>query len=166
MKTTDSKKISQISSTIRKFLSLAAAAAFVTVPLLGAVTASEAAPKRHKSSKTTKKRDHRYKSRNNRSNRNPRYNSRDNRNNSRNNRNQRYNSRDNRYNRAQVFHGAVTKIKGNRTFDIRVNGKIYNVTTSGSMPRNLRRNDQVRVEGVRYGSNDINNARVTIVRRR
>lgn len=157
MKPIYNRNISQFSSRIRKFLSFTAVSAFVAVPLFGAVASSEAAPPHHQTPS--------YKAKNKKNNRNRRNNR--NVHNQRNNRNNRRNDQwNNRYNRSQEFYGPVTKIKGNRDFDIRANGRIYNVTTSGRLPNNLRRNDQVRVQGIRSGTNDIVNARVTVVRRR
>lgn len=164
MQTTHHKKTSQISTKMRKFLSLTAAAAFIATPLFGAVTQSEAAPPHR--GQTAHRPNH--KPRPNPKPRprprprpkplpKPRPQPR---------RDNRHNPRNNRYNRFQEFYGSVTKVKGRRDFDIRANGRIYNVTTSGVIPGNLRRNDQVRVQGVRFGNNDIIDARIVVLHRR
>jgi hypothetical protein len=64
------------------------------------------------------------------------------------------------------FTGTVTNVESSSKFDMRFDGKTYNVYVSGQLPRRLNRNDRVSVYGYRYGNNDIRNARVTIVRNR
>lgn len=81
--------------------------------------------------------------------------------------NDRYNDRySNRNNDYRSYAGVITKINSKRQFDIRVDGKTYNVTLSGNAPRGLDRNDYVRVYGKRSGNNDIKNASVSVLRHR
>jgi len=60
----------------------------------------------------------------------------------------------------ESFTGIITKIHSDRRFDIRINGKIFNVTTAGQLPRYLKRGDKVRITGRKSGGNDITNAKV------
>ena len=63
------------------------------------------------------------------------------------------------------YSGTVSAVRNDREFDVRIDGKTYNVyAVSGT--RNLNKNDEVRVYGTRFGDNDIRNARVTITRNR
>ena len=59
--------------------------------------------------------------------------------------------------------GIVTDVRGNG-FDVRANGRIYNVYLSSALPRGLSRGDEVRVYGRPYGVNDIRNASARITR--
>lgn len=68
--------------------------------------------------------------------------------------------------RYRTFSGVVTKVKSNTEFDMRINGKTYNVYLSKRSSQRLRRNDRVNVYGYRYGNNDIRNASVRVTRRR
>lgn len=68
--------------------------------------------------------------------------------------------------RYQTFVGVVTKVKSNSEFDMRFEGKTYNVYLSGSVPRRLSNNDRVSVYGSRVGNNDIRNASVRVLGRR
>ncbi len=61
--------------------------------------------------------------------------------------------------------GVVTTVRSSREFDVRIDGKIYNVTAS-SGTRGLSRGDEVRIYGQSYGANDIRNATVRITRNR
>jgi len=72
----------------------------------------------------------------------------------------------NRHEQYQTFVGVVTKVESPSKFDLRLNGKTYNVYVSGRISRRLNRNDRVSVYGYRYGNNDIRNAKVTILRNR
>jgi hypothetical protein len=67
---------------------------------------------------------------------------------------------------AQSFTGVVTNVRSDQSFDVRIGGGTYNVYLNNVLPRQLNVGDQVRVYGVRYGSNDIRNASVTIIRNR
>ncbi|MEO6907241.1 MAG: hypothetical protein ABI210_05060 [Abditibacteriaceae bacterium] len=68
--------------------------------------------------------------------------------------------------RYQTFVGVVTKVKSDSEFDMRFEGKTYNVYLNGQVPHRLNRNDRVNVYGYRYGNNDIRNASVRILRNR
>ena len=74
----------------------------------------------------------------------------------------RYN-RDQRNNRNNAtFSGTVTNVRSGNSFDLRANGRTYNVYTASSLPRGLSRGDEVRVDGRPYGDNDIRNASVRV----
>ena len=74
----------------------------------------------------------------------------------------RYN-RDQRNNRNNAtYAGTVTNVRSGNSFDLRANGRTYNVYTASSLPRGLNRGDEVRVYGRPYGDNDIRNASVRI----
>ena len=60
-----------------------------------------------------------------------------------------------------TFIGRVTEIRSSQRFDVLVNGKTYNVTTTSRLPRDLNKGDNVRIYGRRTGDNDIVEARVT-----
>ena len=77
------------------------------------------------------------------------------------NRDDRNNSGDNYRNDAR-YTGVVTAVRSGNSFDVRVNGKTYNVYTSGNVPRGLSVGDTVRVAGRPYGDNDIRQATVNI----
>lgn len=66
----------------------------------------------------------------------------------------------------RTFTGIVVKVRHGSKFELRYNGKTYDVYVSGRLPRRLDKHDVVRVHGYRYGNNDIRNASVTIVRNR
>ena len=71
--------------------------------------------------------------------------------------------RDSRNNRNNAtFSGTVTNVRSGNSFDLRANGRTYNVYLSSSLPRGLNRGDEVRVYGRPYGDNDIRNASVRI----
>ena len=71
-----------------------------------------------------------------------------------------------RNNRDRVtYNGTVTNVRSSREFDLRANGRTYNVYASIST-RGLSRGDEVRVSGRPYGDNDIRNASVRITRNR
>ncbi len=73
------------------------------------------------------------------------------------------NDRDQRNNRNNTtFSGTVTNVRSGNSFDLRANGRNYNVYTSSRLPRGLSRNDEVRVYGRPYGDNDIRNATVRV----
>lgn len=61
------------------------------------------------------------------------------------------------------FTGVVAAVHGDQEFDIRINGDIYNVYTTGYVPYRLDDGDLVRVYGQRYGNNDIRNSNVKIL---
>jgi hypothetical protein len=66
----------------------------------------------------------------------------------------------------QTFTGTVVKERADNLFNMKSNGKTYNVYTVGRNPRRLDAGDRVRVTGKRVGDNDIRNARVEILRNR
>lgn len=68
--------------------------------------------------------------------------------------------------RAQTFDGTVTRLNSDRQFDIKSNGKTYNVYLDSDAPRGLSVEDEVRVYGFRFGDNDIRNASVQITQGR
>jgi hypothetical protein len=67
---------------------------------------------------------------------------------------------------SRSFTGVVTRYRGDNLFDMRIGGTTYNVYTINRLPRRLDDGDVVRVTGRRVGSNDIRDARVTVVRNR
>ena len=72
--------------------------------------------------------------------------------------------RDNRDDRgAADLTGTVTNVRTGSSFDLRANGRTYNVYTAQSLPRGLSRGDQVRVSGRLYGENDIRRSSVSIL---
>ena len=68
-------------------------------------------------------------------------------------------------NRYRTFSGIVTSVRNSREFDVRIGGTTYNVYANNA-PRNLDRDDAVRIYGQRTGDNDIRNANVTVTRNR
>jgi hypothetical protein len=66
----------------------------------------------------------------------------------------------------RTFSGTVTKIDSRSKFEVRIGNDTYDVYPSGLTPRQLSRNDVVRIYGRRYGNNDIRNANVVIVQNR
>ncbi len=73
--------------------------------------------------------------------------------------------RDERNNRDSAsFGGTVTNVRSGNSFDLRANGRTYNIYTSSSIPRGLSKGDEVSVYGRPYGDNDIRNATVRITR--
>lgn len=64
-----------------------------------------------------------------------------------------------------TYFGEVTDVKNSREFDVRVDGRTYNVYADNSIKR-LSRGDTVRIYGKRTGSNDIRGAKVNITRNR
>jgi membrane protein implicated in regulation of membrane protease activity len=84
---------------------------------------------------------------------------------SQNNRNDDNNRRDSNNNRFETFTGTVSAVESTTKFDVRIDGKIYNVYQSGKLAR-VDQNDEVRIYGQRYGNNDIRNANVVVVRNR
>ena len=71
--------------------------------------------------------------------------------------------RDRNNNRSNAtFVGTVSDLRNRNSFDLRANGRTYNVYVS-SLPRGLREGDEVRVYGRPYGDNDIRNANVVIL---
>ena len=65
----------------------------------------------------------------------------------------------------RTYNGVVTNVKNSREFDVRIDGRIYNVYSTSSV-RDLNKSDEVRVYGRRYGDNDLRNASVRITRNR
>lgn len=61
--------------------------------------------------------------------------------------------------------GTVASVRTNRDFDVWVDGFVYNIYTQNPV-RELRTGDKVRVNGQRFGSNDIRDASARIVRSR
>jgi hypothetical protein len=145
--------------TIRKLIGVIAVGAFAFVPAMGIISA-QADPPRH--APAYGRRDKNSKGRYDR-NRNSRNRRNDRNRNNRNNHNQNNRNRNNDY---RSYAGVVTKVHSKKKFDIRADGRTYNVTLSNNAPRNLSRNDYVRVYGKRSGNNDIKNASVSILRRR
>ncbi len=74
----------------------------------------------------------------------------------------RYNNNQNNYRNNASYSGTVTNVRSGNSFDLRANGRTYNVYTSSSLPRGLSRGDEVSVYGRPYGDNDIRNASVRI----
>jgi|GEM_PF-2311354 len=68
-------------------------------------------------------------------------------------------------NKYQTITGTVENVNGN-TFDLKANNKTYRVRLSGGAPKGLSKKDVVRVYGQVFGSNDIRNANVAMVRNR
>ena len=68
------------------------------------------------------------------------------------------------HNLRPIFTGVVTKRRSNNRFDVRINGKTYNVHTNRRLPSGLSTDDLVRIHGYRFGNNDIRDAWVTIIR--
>lgn len=66
----------------------------------------------------------------------------------------------------RTFTGVVSSNGSGSRFNIRVDGRVYNVTLSGRRPRGLDKDDLVRVYGRRQGDNNIHNASVRILRNR
>ena len=66
----------------------------------------------------------------------------------------------------RTFTGTVVKVESNSKFELRANGRTYDVYISGRLSRRLDRRDVVRVYGYRHGNNDIRNANVSILRNR
>jgi len=67
----------------------------------------------------------------------------------------------------RTFEGIVTNIHyGDNEFDIRIDGRTYNVYPVRDLPYRLNEGDIVRVYGQRYGNNDIRNSNVDILRDR
>lgn len=66
----------------------------------------------------------------------------------------------------RTFTGTVERVESDSKFELRSDGRTYDVYVSGRTPRRLDKRDVVRVYGYRYGNNDIRNASVTIVRNR
>jgi Ni/Co efflux regulator RcnB len=73
--------------------------------------------------------------------------------------------RHNRRNDYRTFTGRVDRVESGSKFELRADGRTYDVYTNGRV-RHLNRGDVVRVSGYRYGNNDIRNASVTVLRNR
>lgn len=140
MKTILNKKTGNIIGHAKRVLTLSAVAAIAAVPFLSATHTAQADPPRHAPAWGKHDKDRRHDRRDRRNDR-----------------------RDRR--RYETFTGTVTKVDSSRRFDIRADGKNYNVFLN-SGTRRLDRGDVVRVYGERSGSNDIRNASVTIIRNR
>ena len=65
-----------------------------------------------------------------------------------------------------TYTGTVTNVRAGNSFDLRANGRTYNVYTPSGVPRGLSRGDEVRVYGRLSGDNDIRNASVSILTNR
>ena len=61
-----------------------------------------------------------------------------------------------------TYSGTVTNVRAGNSFDLRANGRTYNVYTASALPRGLSKGDKVSVYGRPYGDNDIRNATVRI----
>ena len=66
----------------------------------------------------------------------------------------------------RTFTGTVVGVDSNRKFQLRVGNETFDVSANSQLPRGFSRGDIVRVYGVRSGSDDINNASLTIVNNR
>jgi hypothetical protein len=162
MRTT--KSVNNSKSTLKKVLSLTTVGAIAAVPFFSAATSAQADPPRHAPAHGYRNKNHGKdtsrdrRDRNNRD-RNDRWNDR---------RDDRWDRRrdDRRDNDYRSYSGTVTRVRGSRDFDIRANGRTYNVSTDSRLPRGLDRGDTVRVYGERAGDNNIKNARVSITRNR
>ena len=71
----------------------------------------------------------------------------------------------NDYGPYRTYTGIVTDVKNSREFDVRIDGRIYNVYADNST-RDLNRGDEVRIYGRSFGDNDLRNANVRITRDR
>ncbi len=69
------------------------------------------------------------------------------------------------YGSFRTYNGIVTDVRSSREFDVRVDGRTYNVTADDAT-RGLNRGDEVRIYGRNYGANDIRNANVRLTRDR
>lgn len=76
------------------------------------------------------------------------------------------NNNNNNNNNYRTFTGRVSDTRGDREFDLKAGGDVFNVKLSSDAPRRLNRDDEVRVYGVRSGTNDIINASVAIIQNR
>ena len=62
-----------------------------------------------------------------------------------------------------TYTGEVTDVQSDRKFEVRIDGRNYDVTTDSST-RRVNRGDIVRITGRREGNNDIREARLTVTR--
>lgn len=162
MRTT--KSVNNSKSTLKKVLSLTTVGAIAAVPFFSAATSAQADPPRHAPAHGYRNKNHGKdtsrdrRDRNNRD-RNDRWNDR---------RDDRWDRRrdDRRDNDYRSVSGTVSRVHDSRRFDIRADGRTYNVFSDSRLPRDLDRNDIVRVSGRLSNSNDIRNARVSIIRNR
>ena len=69
-------------------------------------------------------------------------------------------------NGGQQYTGTVTRVRDDRSFDVRIGNAVYNVYTNSLLPRALDEGDVVRVSGLRQNNNDIRNASVSIISNR
>jgi len=84
-----------------------------------------------------------------------------------NSKNDRGNSKNDRWDtKYQTITGTVERISNCNNFDLKENDRTYRVRLSGNAPGGLSKNDVVRVYGQVYGSNDIRNANIKILRNR
>jgi len=135
---------------LQKILNAAVIAAVAIAPFMGAVSIAQAAPNHSNPVWNMDSRRGNHQRRNNR------------RNDNRRRKNPVWNNRKD----FKTFVGVVTKAKSGNEFNIKVDGKTYNVYLDGRRPRGLDNNDLVRVYGKRVGANDIRNANVTVLRNR
>lgn len=148
----------------KKLMSIALVSVFAITPLAFGVSVAQADPPRHAPAWgwRDKNRDHdrdRDRDRNRRD--------RDRRDRDRRDRDRRDRDRRDRDRRDyRTFTGTVERVNSSSHFRLRSGGQTYDVYASGRMSRRLDRNDVVRVYGYRYGSNDIRNANVTVLRNR
>ena len=147
------KSTGRAKNALKKFVAVATTGAIAAIPLFGAISVSEAQPPRHAPAYGYRDKNKRKDHRNDR--KKDRHNDR---------------RRDDRWNKGRndyrTLTGTVTRVQGSNRFDLRADGRTYNVHSSSRLPRGLDRNDVVRVYGMRSGNNDIRNARVTIIRNR
>ncbi len=144
MKTIFTKSTGNVIGNVKKVLTLSAVAAIAAVPFVGVTQTAQADPPRHGWKKHDRDRG--------------RYDRRDDRWDRRNDR------RNDRRDYAS-YTGTVTKVHNSRQFDLRANGRTYNVHLNSS-ERRIDRGDIVRVYGERKYNNDIRNASASIIRNR
>lgn len=133
----------------KKLLHVALLGAICVAPLIGSISSAKADPPRHAPAWGSRDKGH------NRGHNSKRDHDR---------RGDRDRNRDRRDYR--TFTGTVSKVESSSKFELRSNGRTYDVYVSGRVSRRLNRNDRVSVYGYRYGNNDIRNATVKITRNR
>lgn len=155
MKTIFTKNTGSFSGHVKRVFTLSAVAAVAAVPFLSATQTAQADPPRHAPAWGYRDKDRRdYRKDRRRDDRRDRWDRR------RDDRRDRWDR-----NRYETFVGTVTDTHGSDKFDLRVNGRTYNVYPNRNS-RRLDRGDVVRVYGQRTGNNDIRNASVAIIRNR
>ena len=140
---------------LKKMLNAAIIAAVAIAPFMGAVSIAQAAPNHSNPAWQVDSRrgNQHWRGRNRRDRRGD---------NDRRRRNPSWNDRKD----FRTFVGVVSKAKSGDEFNIKIDGKTYNVYLDSRRPRGLDKDDLVRVYGKRVGANDIRNANVTVLRNR